>query len=234
MNNVEKISPFKNFCVTIGNLPTSYLESMSYYEMLCWFCKYLENTINPAINNNAEALEELQSYVANYFDTLDVSEEINDKLDEMVENGTMAEIINQEIFTTLSNRVTTVENELKLDHVHTITQNEITDEGDIIDQFYNGSIAWNSDSTWYKCFMYMRVVNDGTSQTLHIPLPNGFTVSANYMINNAGEVWTGSGAFFGTLGIYVKTTGFEFTFSGNGTYYIKFNPYIYYNGVIES
>ena len=234
MNNVEKISPFKNFCITIGNLPTSYLESMSYYEMLCWFCKYLENTINPAINNNAEALEELQQYVANYFDNLDVSEEINAKLDEMVQDGTMAEIINQEIFTELSGRVTTVENELKLNHVHTITLSEITDEGEIIDQFYNGSIAWNSDSSWYKCFFYMRVVNDGTTQTIHIPLPNGFNVSTGYYISNAGEVWASNGSFFGTVQLLVEPTGFKFTFEANGTYYIKFNPYIYYNGVIES
>ena len=234
MNNIEKISPFKNFCVTIGNLPTSYLESMSYYEMLCWFCKYLENTINPAINNNAEALKELQRYVTNYFDNLDVSEEIDAKLDEMVQDGTMAEIINEEIFTNLSNRVTTVENELKLNHIQTLSTSYIIDSADIIDQFYNGTICWNNDSSWFKCFMYMRVVNDGTAKTIRIPLPNGFTVTENYVINNAGEVWTGSGAFFGTVGLYVKTTGFEFTFSGNGTYYIKFNPYIYYNGVIES
>ena len=233
-NEIKTISPFKNFCVTIGNLPTSYLESMSYYEMLCWFCKYLENTINPAINSNAEALEELQQYVANYFDNLDVSEEIDAKLDEMVQDGTMAEIINQEIFSELSGRVTTVENELKLNHVHTITLSEITDEGDIIDQFYNGSVAWNGDSSWFKCFFYMRVVGDGSTHTIHIPLPNGFTVTENYVINNAGEVWTGSGATFGTLGLYVKTTGFEFNFSSTGTFYLKFNPYMYYNGVIES
>ena len=49
-NEIKTISPFRNFCITIGALPTSYLESMSYYEMLCWLCKYLENTVNPAIN----------------------------------------------------------------------------------------------------------------------------------------------------------------------------------------
>lgn len=94
---IKTISPFKNFCMTIGALPTSYLESMSYYETLCWLCKYLENTINPAINQNAEALKELQEYIANYFDNLDVQEEVNNKLDEMAESGELAELI-EDIF----------------------------------------------------------------------------------------------------------------------------------------
>lgn len=106
-NEIKTISPFKNFCVTIGALPTSYLESMSYYEMLCWFCKYLENTINPAINSNAEALKELQEYVANYFDNLDVQTEINNKLDDMAESGELAEIINVEMIGSLSDLITT-------------------------------------------------------------------------------------------------------------------------------
>ena len=92
-NEVKTIKPFRNFCITIGALPTAYLESMSYYEMLCWLCKYLENTINPAINQNAEALKELQDYVSNYFDNLDVQEEINNKLDDMAQSGELAEII---------------------------------------------------------------------------------------------------------------------------------------------
>ena len=111
-NEIKTISPFKNFCMTIGALPSSYLESMSYYETLCWLCKYLEKTINPAINQNAEALKELQDYVANYFDNLDVTEEINNKLDEMAQDGTLAEIINVEMIGSLSNLETTDKTDL--------------------------------------------------------------------------------------------------------------------------
>lgn len=90
---IKTLKPFKYLCMTIGNLPTSYIESMSYYETLCWLCKYLENTVTPAVNNNAEALQELQDYVTNYFENLDVQEEINNKLDEMAEDGELVEII---------------------------------------------------------------------------------------------------------------------------------------------
>ena len=100
-------SPFKHLCVTIGELPSTFVESMSYYECLAWLVSYLENTVIPAVNQNGEAtaelqekftelnaaFDELQSYVEHYFDNLDVQEEINNKLDAMVENGTFTELI---------------------------------------------------------------------------------------------------------------------------------------------
>lgn len=104
MKTIDTVDPrpFKKLIMTIGELPTSFLESMTYYEMLAWFVDYLQNTIIPAVNNNAEALKELQSafvtlkkYVDEYFDNLDVQEEINNKLDAMVEDGTLTQLIAQ-------------------------------------------------------------------------------------------------------------------------------------------
>ena len=94
------LPPFKRFCMTIGELPTSYVETMSYYEMILWFTKYLGDTVIPAIDNNAEALKEvqnlfleLQDYVNSYFDDLNVQTEINNKLDEMADAGELSTII---------------------------------------------------------------------------------------------------------------------------------------------
>ena len=104
LHTIESLDrqPFKYMVATIGNLPTSFVDSMSYYELLAWLCQYLEKTVIPAIDNNAEALEELQAkyielkaYVDNYFDNLDVQEEINNKLDDMAEHGELADIIAQ-------------------------------------------------------------------------------------------------------------------------------------------
>ena len=89
MNKVNLLPPFKRLCVTIGNLPSSYVDSMSYYECLMWLCQYLQNTVVPAINENAEAVNEL----INWFNNLDVQDEINNKLDEMAESGELEEII---------------------------------------------------------------------------------------------------------------------------------------------
>jgi len=103
-------------------LPLAFDESMSYYECLCALLEYLNETIVPDINNVNEGLEEIQNlytelqtyinnameefensvdnkvqnledFMNNYFDNLDVQEEINNKLDAMVEAGTLQEII---------------------------------------------------------------------------------------------------------------------------------------------
>lgn len=105
-DNINKevitLPPFKRLCMTIGQLPSSYLASMSYYEAVTWLVNYLEKTVIPTVNNNSEAVSELQglftqlqNYVNNYFDNLDVQEEINAKLDDMVETGELQEIISE-------------------------------------------------------------------------------------------------------------------------------------------
>lgn len=112
---IQALSPFKRFCCTIGNLPSSYVESMSYMELVYWLCDYLKNTVIPAVNNNANAVLELQNlyvelknYVDNYFDTVDFEEKVSEKLNEMALDGTLANIINQEIFGELNSKINNV------------------------------------------------------------------------------------------------------------------------------
>ena len=94
LENIETIeSPFRRFVTTIGVFPTAFTDAMTYYECLAYLVKYLEDSVVPAVNENAEALKELQDYVVHYFDNLDVQDEINNKLDEMAEDGTLQEII---------------------------------------------------------------------------------------------------------------------------------------------
>ena len=73
---------------------------MSYYETLLGLLNYLKNVIIPTVNNNGDAVAELQNlyiqlkeYVDNYFTNLDVQQEINNKLDEMAQSGELQEII---------------------------------------------------------------------------------------------------------------------------------------------
>lgn len=106
MSNLNMITPLtvqgiiNKFCYTIGMLPTSYKQSLTYEEQLLAIGDYLETKVYPAINSNAQALAELQGlfaalqdYVNNYFDNLDVTEEINNKLDSLVADGTLTELI---------------------------------------------------------------------------------------------------------------------------------------------
>lgn len=114
LNTIDTVdtSPFKKLVMTIGELPTSFVDSMTYYECLAWLVNYLETQVIPAVNNNGEAVEELQglfieleNYVNTYFDNLDVQDEIDNKLDDMVEAGTFNTIINQEIFGDINDRL---------------------------------------------------------------------------------------------------------------------------------
>lgn len=100
---VIPLPPFQAWLAS--NIPAVYDNTMTYYEELCALLKYLEDQVVPALNENAEAITILSNFVEHYFDNLDVQEEINNKLDAMVEDGTMNEIINQEIFSELNARL---------------------------------------------------------------------------------------------------------------------------------
>lgn len=60
------------------------------------FSTNVTNTVNSYITQ----FNELYSYVHDYFDNLDVQEEINNKLDEMAESGQLADIISQYLSST--------------------------------------------------------------------------------------------------------------------------------------
>lgn len=114
--DVEKLKPFTRFIYTIGELPSSYLMSMTYEEQLVWLCNYLAQTVIPTVNNNGQAVEELQNlyielqdYVNHYFDNLDVQEEINKKLDDMVLDGSLGELISVYVQPTLDEQNATIQ-----------------------------------------------------------------------------------------------------------------------------
>ena len=93
------VPPF--VCYVASAIPMVFDDSLSYYECLAALTKYLQDVVN-VINNNGEVTEEyiqltkdMKEYMDNYFDNLDVQEEINNKLDAMVEAGTLQEIIGE-------------------------------------------------------------------------------------------------------------------------------------------
>lgn len=98
LGDYSGIRPFRFWCQKV--LPLVYDDSLSYYELLNKVVDYLNHTIKDVATaeDNIEALhnayEQLQAYVNNYFDNLDVTEEIDNKLDEMVLDGTFSRLIN--------------------------------------------------------------------------------------------------------------------------------------------
>lgn len=92
--NLRPLSPFQEFCVKfLGYVPSSYDDCMTYLECLIYTYNYLKNEIVPTVNQQNAVVQELKNYVEHYFDNLDVQEEINNKLDQMAEQGELEEII---------------------------------------------------------------------------------------------------------------------------------------------
>lgn len=99
-------------------------DALTDYELLCLVVKFLNDVIDNQneqnasitnmynaflalqtyVNNTKDTLEDafnnLDDYVRNYFDNLDVQEEINNKLDQMLEDGILEQIIEQFIQST--------------------------------------------------------------------------------------------------------------------------------------
>ena len=141
LKHIEKLRPFQKFCITIGELPASYLESLTYLELLMWFIKFLQEQVIPAVNTNATAVQELQTlftqlhdYVENYFDNLDVQEEIDHKLDELVEDGTLETLLTNymkltKIYNTTVEMIADYNNLLPGMNVKTLGYYNINDDG---------------------------------------------------------------------------------------------------------
>ena len=117
IEHAAPVPPFVTFVTS--TVPMVFDNSMSYYEALCALWKWLQDDVIDVINNNASVTEiwrqeltdfeedltdkfddlsdefdQLEEFVNTYFDNLDVQEEINNKLDAMVEDGTLQTLIN--------------------------------------------------------------------------------------------------------------------------------------------
>lgn len=166
MENIEKIKPsgiFTNYI--FKSIPLAFDESMSYYETLCGVLKLLREQ-ETIVNQNADALIELENYVVHYFDNLDVQDEINNKLDEMAENGTLAEII--EDYATipqLTARVTTAEDKIDTleDNVDNLQLGLINDEIIIVGDSYLAGQSLTNPSTENYGYLLMQKLGMNTN-----------------------------------------------------------------------
>lgn len=99
--NFKKLPPFKFFVLQNFPFIEADFDAITNYQLLCKVVEYLNkvidenNRIGEQTENLTNAFIELQNYVNNYFENLDVQEEINNKLDEMAESGQLTDIIAQ-------------------------------------------------------------------------------------------------------------------------------------------
>ena len=116
-------------------------DALTDYQLLCKVVEYL----NQVITNNNEQNQTITNLyngfldIYNYFDNLDVQEEINEKLNSMAISGELANIINQDIFTDINSQILQntvdihsnteeLENTVKQNQTDSITMDMLTQE----------------------------------------------------------------------------------------------------------
>lgn len=112
------------------------------------FNKLSKNT-KTTVEDYINQFNELHDYVHDYFDNLDVQEEINNKLDVMAGDGTLEEIINQEIFGDIQQEI--AENKKYKSQVIMIATKEANGGNCYIVKFANGKnmfIDTGASSDW--------------------------------------------------------------------------------------
>ena len=97
LGTLKSLRPFVFWAQT--TLPTVFDDSLSYYEVLTKLCKMV-NTLLENEDTNAEniqllseAFQELQDFTNDYFDNLDISEEIDNKINELIDSGDFDQFI---------------------------------------------------------------------------------------------------------------------------------------------
>lgn len=99
--SISILSPFK--LLVLRNFPfiEADYDALTNYELMCLMNKYM-NDINSNVNilnKNQEGLYDafnnVVNYINDYFDNLDIQEEVNNKLDDMAEDGSLENIINK-------------------------------------------------------------------------------------------------------------------------------------------
>ena len=78
---------------------TTYVQGMSDYEIICSILQKLNevvhsfNSLDEAVTELSNKFDSLKSFVDNYFDNLDVQDEIDNKIEEMLQDGVFNQVI---------------------------------------------------------------------------------------------------------------------------------------------
>lgn len=105
------LNPFKWFILENFPFIEADFDALTNWQLFCKLGKEMNkiidnlNSLGIETENLSQAFIDLQNYVNDYFENLDVQEEINTKLDEMAEGGQLAEIINQELFSEINQKI---------------------------------------------------------------------------------------------------------------------------------
>ena len=131
--------------------------------------------------------EEMKKWIQNYFANLDITAEVNAKLDEMAKDGTLESIINDEIFSDLNNRVTQNTSDITAANTRIDNINKELDNGYAIiigDSYVVGESSGGENTSW-AYFLKNELVAQGRYKDIVVLKKNGagFNVSGNSFLD---------------------------------------------------
>lgn len=88
MSNTTKIPLFRRFVLQNFPFIEEDFDALTDYALVSKIVEYL----NTVINSQNEVTEQME-YVLNYFNNLDVQDEINNKIDQLIEDGTLEDLV---------------------------------------------------------------------------------------------------------------------------------------------
>ena len=247
MENLEMIKPkrvqniINKFCYTIGMIPTSYKVSLTYEEQIIAIGHYLEETVIPALNNNAEAVAELQSlfvqlkdYVENYFDNLDVQNEINNKLDKMAQDGTLEHIIasylqTQKIYNTTDEMIADASNLVNGLSVQTLGYHVLNDEGGAFFKITNTPSATEFQINLGNNLYATLIINENTLNVKQFGAygdnthddTQAFKNAISFINNKYMNLYINKGEYILSEPLYIDWQNSNFWHTFDGSYSIK-------------
>lgn len=229
---ISKITgaPFRFWCQKI--LPAVYDDSLSYYELLCKVVDYLNKVMEDDIyvvtlvNENEANFNTLQSYVDNYFDNLDVQNEINNKLDAMAEDGSLLAVVAPYI----DPIITEYEESLNVDLTeYKADINVLLTAQDTEIENFKGSVNTSIAGQNTEISEFKRTVNTSIGQQ-----DNNITVMqsqiSNFIQNHSGEL-TFTELYSTTETLGAHTVNETFNLSDDYTKYTELDIYWSYNSV---
>lgn len=236
MNKFEykNMTPFKWFVLENFPFIENDFDAINNYHLFSKVVEYLNKTIDnmnltgEQMENVTNAMTELQNYVNNYFENLDVQDEINNKLDEMVQNGTLTNIIEnyinpyiQEQNTRINNIETQVQSVANGNPIPVNSIDDMTDTSRAYLLTTDGNWYYYNGSEWVVGGSYQStgIANNSIQyDMLENKLKNNFKASFSEV---TGITWNAGGYYKndGTIG-----TDTNYAYSNK----ISVNPYEYY------
>lgn len=233
LGNYKTLQPFRYWCQKV--LPLVYDDSLSYYELLCKVVDYLNKTMEDVetlhgdVTSLHAAYTELQNYVNNYFSTLDVQAEINNKLDTMAKDGSLTNLIKAYIDPLVNeqnNKITVLEN--RMNTFTSLPDGSTSGDAELIDIRVPAN-GFNNDAPYPTAGDAVRGQSGALKKDLSEIFEKSFTWVDNIMFNCNGYLDTLIDTFssakidvsaFNGFRIYITTyTAF------NGTYGFYDEPF---------